>query len=368
MNVLSLVSYNILPAKMGGQKGIALFNEWLSKKVNLICVTTQSNNPKLASYKVINILSNSPIRYANIFYFFTIKKIIRQNNISHLIIEHPYYGWLGYLLQKFCKVKLIVHSHNIESERFKSLNKSWWKILWDYEKWIHNKANYSFFINENDMQYALQHFKLQAGKCTVITYGFDLQQIPAIEQKQKASLKIREQYKIDTTDKILLFNGTLNYKANLNALDIILQHINPLLIKNNFNYKIIVCGKGLPDDYNELRQYQNIIYAGFVDDIVEYYLATDIFINPVNDGGGIKTKIVEALGFNVSLVTTQSGAIGIPQNIVVNKMIVIEDENWQGFAKAVINIATDTNLPATYFEHFYWGSIVEKAVKEIQGC
>ena len=45
INVLSLVSYNFLPAKMGGQKGIALFNRFLSKEVNLTCITTESNRP-----------------------------------------------------------------------------------------------------------------------------------------------------------------------------------------------------------------------------------------------------------------------------------------------------------------------------------
>jgi polysaccharide biosynthesis protein PslH len=368
MNVLSIVSYNILPAKMGGQKGIALFNEWLAKKVNLFCFTTKSNNPSLANYKVYNHLSNHTSRYFNIFIYFEIKKVIKNNQISHVIIEHPYYAWLGYLLKKTCGVKLIIHSHNIESTRFKSLGKVWWKLLWHYERWIHRGADMNFFINENDRQYALKHFSLMEAKTIVITYGFDLKEIPNESQKQVAANTIRKSNGIDKEEKILLFNGTLNYKANLNALDIILQQINPLLLQTSFKYKIIVCGKDLPDTYNHLKAYPNVIYAGFVEDIIQYYLATDIFINPVNDGGGIKTKIVEALGFNVSLVTTASGAMGIPENIVGGKMIVIEDNDWNGFANAITTINTNTPLPNAYFDHFYWGSIVDKAFKAIATC
>jgi hypothetical protein len=368
MNVLSLVSYNFLPPKMGGQKCIASFNEWLSKRVNLTCVSTQSNNPALASYSLHNILSNSSFRYANVLYFFTIKKIIKQKNITHLIIEHPYYGWLAFLLKIFLRVKIIVHSHNIESMRFKSIDKKWWEILWYYEKWIHNKADANFFITENDMQYAMNNFGLQKSKCTVITYGFNLQQIPNVAQNQIASATIRHQFNIAANDKILLFNGTLSYKANLNALDIILQKINPLLQQQKFHYKIIVCGKDLPVGYNNLQHHKNIIYAGFVDDIDAYYLATDVFINPVNEGGGIKTKIVEALGFNISLVTTKSGAIGIPENIVGNKMKVIEDDDWVAFANAITTIKIDTDLPEAYFEYFYWEKIAAKAVVAIEGC
>lgn len=368
MNVLSIVSYNILPAKMGGQKGIALFNEWFAKKVNLFCFTIQSNNPSLANYKVLNQLSNKPTRYINFLLIFKLKKFIKQNQITHLIIEHPYYGWLGFALQKLCRIKLIVHSHNIESIRFKSLNKKWWKILWFYEKWIHNKADFNFFINENDRQYALQHFKLYENKTTVITYGFDLKSIPDNNFKKSIAEKIRVKHNIQPTEKILLFNGTLNYKANLNALDIILEKINPLLLKQNLNYKIIVCGKDLPNNYNNLNDYTNLIYAGFVDDITQYYLAANIFINPVNDGGGIKTKIVEALGYNVSLVTTKSGAIGIPENIVGNKMVVLDDEDWQGFVDSIINIDDSANLPKDYFTHFYWDNIANKAYECLKNC
>ncbi len=94
-NVLSIVPYKIFPAKFGGQKGIASFNEYFSKHHNLYCVTVKDNAVNAAPYTIINILSNSRLRYINVFYFILIKKIIRQNNISHIILEHPYYGWLA---------------------------------------------------------------------------------------------------------------------------------------------------------------------------------------------------------------------------------------------------------------------------------
>ena len=97
-NVLSLVSYKIFPAKSGGQKNIAIFYKYLSVFHNMVCVTVEDNDPSYADYEVLNILSNSKLRYINIFYFFTLRRIIKKYQISHLIIEHPYYGWLGLLL------------------------------------------------------------------------------------------------------------------------------------------------------------------------------------------------------------------------------------------------------------------------------
>lgn len=368
-NVLSLVSYQFLPAKMGGQKGIAFFNRFFCKHVNLTCVTTKSNDPNYAEgYELLNILSNSKIRYINLFYFFTLQKIIKQKNITHVLLEHPYYGWLGILLKHFCNVTLIVHSHNIESERFKSTGKWWWKILAYYEKLTYKSADTCFFISDEDKEYALQHFNLAEQKCITITYGFDLSSSPSSQEKARARNFLQTKYGIDLQDKILLFNGTLDYKPNLAAVNAIIEHINPILLTiDNCVYKIIICGKNLPSSYNELIDYRsrNVIYAGFVDDIIPYFVGADIFINPVMEGGGIKTKVVEALGYNLSVISTESGAIGIPANITGEKMTIIADNDWLQFATQVNLIHINSSIPASFFDHFYWDNIAVKAAQNI---
>ena len=370
INILSLVPYKFLPPDMGGQKGIAFFNRYLSKITNLLCVTTEENNNNHSEgYPIKNILSNSKLRYFNPFYFFTVSRIIREEKITHLIIEHPYYGWLGILLKWFCKVKFIVHSHNIESHRFKTMDKWWWGILWHYEKFTHKNANHSFFIQDDDRHYAIENFKLSPQDCTTITYGFELSHAPLAEDKILARELICKKHNIPVTEKILLFNGTLGYKPNLDALNNILEKINPLLsATENFKYKIIICGNKLPTAYKGLIGYKevNIIYAGFVDDINLYFKGADIFINPVIEGGGIKTKVVEALGYNLSVISTRSGAIGIPEDITGQKLVIVDNNNWENFASHVLSVKTDAQIPADFFKHFYWGFIAEKALQAIE--
>lgn len=366
IKVLSIVSYPFLPPKMGGQKGIAFFNRFLSKYVQLSCITTKANlQSKEEPYEILAVLSNSPLRYINIFYFFTIRKIIKKEAISHLIIEHPYYGWLGVLLKKFCNIRLIVHSHNIESIRFKSMKKWWWKILWHYEKYTHQNADINFFITEEDRQFAIQHFKLIEEQCHTITYGFDFNAPPTPEEKKAAKQKLLDQYFLDTNTTLLLFNGTLDYQPNLDALDTIIHHINPMLIEfSDFKYRIIICGKNLPQSYNNLKDQneKNIIYAGFVEDIQLYFNGTDIFINPVVDGGGIKTKLVEALGANLYSISTKEGAIGVPEEITNNRLKIINSNDWYLFAKAITEVNhKNSSINHLFFDHFYWGNIAKKA-------
>ncbi len=368
-NVLSIVTYKILPAKLGGQKGIALFNQYFSKKENLICVTIKDNDPGLADYKVFNLLSNHRFRYINFFYFRIIKKIISENNITHIICEHPYYGWMALLLKYFCKVKVIVHSHNIEAVRFKTAGKWWWKILALYEKFIHSKADFTFCITRQDREYFCNHYKIPYEKSTVITYGISWNAIPSFHEKTELKNQLLKQYFLSPQTHLFLFNGTLDYLPNYNAVKSIVQKINPLFIKKNIPYKIIICGKGLPSDMDELKNYedQNIIYAGFVDDISVYFKGVDVFINPVTDGGGIKTKLVESLGYNLNAVSTYNGAIGVDESICNGKLLLCENQDWQNFAdKMEMAIKVNPSIPAEFLHHFYWANIAEKAADIIR--
>lgn len=367
-NVLSIVTYKIFPAKLGGQKGIALFNEYFSKYENLFCFTVKENDPSLASYKVFNLLSNHRLRYINIFYFGLIKKIIKDNSITHVIVAHPYYGWMALLLRYFCKVKVIVHSYNIEAERFRTIGKWWWKILWHYEKFIHQKADFTFCITAEDREYFTKNYKIPFEKSKVITYGISWKRIPSAGEKTEAKNYLLKKYSLSSGARLFLFNGTLDYAPNLNAIKNIIEKINPLFITKNLDYKIIICGKGLPVEMNELRDYsdQNIIYAGFVDDISTYFKGVDVFINPVNDGGGIKTKLVESLGYNLNVVSTLNGAIGVDKNIYNGKLFLSENTDWETFAdKMEIALEFHQDISPEFFEHFYWENIVSKAADVI---
>lgn len=362
INVLCLVSYNILPAKMGGQKGIASFYTFFAQWVNIVCVATKSNDPSYANYKVLNILSNSILRYINIFYFFTLRRVIKQYNITHLQIEHPYYGWLAIMLQKLCRVKLILHSHNIEGERFKSTGKWWASILLGYEKLVHKCCDYLFFVTEEDRQYSISKFGVKAAKCLTTPYGIEWQHPPAEAERIAAKQALQQQYGFKPNDTILFINGTFSYKPNLDALVFVLDKLNPLLVASKMQYKVVVCGKGIPSAISN-AQHPNVTIAGFVDDISIYFKGADIFLNPLATGGGIKTKLVEALGYDLYVASLRDGAIGIPAGVTGDKMVVVDDDNdVEAFANAVIALQSKTgHIPAAYFDYFYWGDITKRA-------
>ena len=66
------------------------------------------------------------------------------------------------------------------------------------------------------------------------------------------------------------------------------------------------------------------------------------------------------------LVTTKSGAIGISKEITESKIILVDDNNWDAFAKAIFAINLTKSIPESFFNHFYWGKIAEKAYNAIK--
>jgi polysaccharide biosynthesis protein PslH len=368
ISLASLVSYKFLPPVLGGQRAAALFYKYMARHVGLICITTRNNDPSQAEgFEALPILSTSASRYINPFAFFTIRNIIRQRQITHLMLEHPYFGWLGLLLKWRTGVKLVIRSQNIEGLRWKSLGKWWWKILWHYEKYVHKQAHYNFFIKDNDRQYAIEHFKLQPQRCLTITYGIEWQTPPSARDKEAARKELLTKHGIPNDHYILLFNGSFNYSPNVKGLERIMDEVNPTLQKmGSFKYTILICGKDIPPAISQSNR-PNIIFAGFVDDVTTYFKGADIFINPVSEGGGIKTKLVEALGFNMSAVSTSNGAIGVDPAIC-NGKLQITDDTINGFAEKIIQLAGNKqDIPPAFYDHFYWDDIAQKAIRCLEG-
>ena len=354
-----LAPYGIYPTTSGGKKYIVLFSRYL-REIFPVHMFTTSVVPN--EQQVHPVLGESKLRYANPMLFFTLKKIIEEKKITHLIIEHPYFAWLGWMLKNACGISLIMQSHNIEAVRFKTLGKWWWRLLQTYEGWAHRQADQNFFITEEDRQYAINYYKLNPGKCHCVTYGTEREQAPSSAERLAARQWLNAKYQINDNEQVILFVGSLGYGPNTEAVEIICRSINPLLNNaQNFDYKILICGSGLPESLSSLKESANVIFTGFVKDIDLYFRGADVFINPIISGGGIKTKLVEALGNNLSSVTTRNGAVGIDAAITKDKMIIVEDEDWENFAAQIIQSKNESEISSEFFQQFYWGNIAAKA-------
>ena len=366
--VLVIAPYPYLPYFSGGQKFIAQFLEYFANEVNLTVISVQENDFSLVkNYRTIPLLKKSFYRYIDLSLVKKISHEIKLNKYDAIIWEHPYYAWLAFSVKKRTGVQTIIHTHNIEYQRFRSTGRWWWPLLKLYEKWSFKKADKLFFITPEDKDFAIGSWETDPAKCILLPFGITIKEHPSDNISCKEA--IRQQHAIAPDEKIILFNGLLRYKPNLDALKHILNNINPLLLAApSFRYKIIICGKDLPAELDALTSYtdKNIIFAGFVENIETYFKAADIFLNPVQSGGGIKTKMVEAIAYGATVIATESGAAGLDKKVCGNKLVTVPDNDWETFAEKVLESSkTSTNTPAGYYETYYWGNIVKKIASVI---
>jgi glycosyltransferase involved in cell wall biosynthesis len=369
MRIVSIAPYRFLPARKGGEIHIANSNAHLARYCRLTLVSVQANQPEAPlPYELWPLFSNSRLRYLNIFYCRPLAKAIRQKEVQLLWIEHPYMGWMALLLQALTGRGYVVHSHNIEAARFRSLGKWWWPLLQAYEKWVHRKAAHSFFITREDADTAIRQYGLTPQRVSVAPYGIT----PPNPLPNRTLLRpqICAMHGIAAHSTIYCFNGALGYPPNQQAVRKIIEIIYPLLEKAaDFPYVILVSGKGLPSALVEKIAQTNgkIIYTGFVPNINDYLAIADIFINPVTEGGGVKTKVLEALAFNNTVVSAASGAAGINTAVCGAKLEIAPDNDWQQFVTYLLQRnAVAEATPPSFFEYYSNDRIARDASATMQ--
>ncbi len=299
-------------------------------------------------------------------------KELKKDEYTHVILEHCYYGLLGMYIKKHYHKYLVVHSHNIEYQRFRTLGKPWWPLLYRLEKKTHQAADLSLFKTPADLEFALSEFQLDPGKCMLVPFGL-VPREKATEEERKAARKlIGERHMIAPAAKIILFMGTLDYEPNAEAVRKIVTGIIPGIRKISSDpFKVIVCGRVVNKKYLDLLTLvdKDYCYAGFVDDISNYFNSADVFINPITSGGGIKVKLVEALSYGLPVVSSEQGAEGIDKAATGNQMLTSPDNDITDFChKIVASWNTPVSIPEAFLEKYQWKKIVgELAIRINQG-
>lgn len=365
MVLLGIVSYKIYPARLGGQKGVADFYHFMSKQCEVVLATSSDNKEITDStFKTYNFLFNQWKGFLNVFYIPKLISTIRKHKVDVILIEHSYFGIFGILLRMLTGKPFVIHSHNIESHRFLVAKRKWWRLYVRYEIFVHQQANFSFFKCNEDRDWAIEQWKILPEKSMVLPYGTHIYEAPSLQGKKLCREKILQLHDVKEDETIFLFNGSLNYTPNIDSLHVFVQSIIPILQKTDFKFKIIICGDFLSDELKkQIELLPQIIFTGYVPDIDLYFKGCDAFLSPSVLATGIKTKLVEALANDQTVISTRSGARGIDETITKEKMILVENNDWQSFAAEMIKIKIrkEFTTPKEFYNNFYWGNIVARA-------
>lgn len=358
-----IVPYPFIPPKNGGHHAAFGFCEFLSRETDLICIST-TNNADCQLFRLEKLFKDVITKYINPLVLYRIVKYLKNHHINWCITHQPFMALFLLPFSKYTGTRFVVYVQNIEYQRFKSLNKSWWPLLYGIEWLIYKNTDRLLFISPNDQQEAIALFKLYPNKCSVVHYGTYLSKPP--ENKPHIRNTIVNKLSLNPQHKIILFFGPQTYAPNLEAVTLIRDQIYPILeSKAPFPYEILICGGGMPADQVRLFEpYANLHYLGFVEAVETYVTAADIVLNPILAGGGVKTKIIESIAAGTSVISFQTGATGMEVSVTGDKLITVADHDIDAFVDHIIAVGQSDYrpTPAVFYDTYFWGNAIRPAL------
>jgi glycosyltransferase involved in cell wall biosynthesis len=112
--------------------------------------------------------------------------------------------------------------------------------------------------------------------------------------------------------QVLGFIGNYGHTPNLDALRWLLEDIFPRMRAKDPGARLVVAGRLFPAELKALCVPDaGVTLLEGIDDLREFYSAIGIFINPVREGRGLRTKLVEAAAFGRPILSTRLGAEGL---------------------------------------------------------
>jgi len=111
-------------------------------------------------------------------------------------------------------------------------------------------------------------------------------------------------------DPTIFIIGAMNWIPNQEGVRWFLDNVWPDLFRHYPGLRFHIAGREMPAWMKNL-QLPNVIVEGEVEDASAFYASNDIMIVPLFSGSGIRIKVIEAMAYGKTVVSTQIGAEGI---------------------------------------------------------
>ncbi len=363
-----ITPYKFIPPKNGGTNLSYHFAKNVSEVYPVTALSTFNNDSPEDDFILVKLFKDRKTKYFNPLLSIKFFRFFKKNKIKTCILHQPFLGFILLPILKVLNITLIVYVHNIEYQRFKTIGKWWWWILKPYEKLVYKNASKLFCISKDEIPELTKEFKIKNDKCILIPYGTYLQSSPNQALTFELRKSLSGKHNLNVKSFWILFFGPISYQPNAEAIHLLCEKIYPKLLEHNSKteFNILICG-----GKKEMSEQKNnpIKHLGYVDDIDKYLNTADIVVNPIVSGGGVKTKVIEAIANGKTVVSFESGAAGIPLEKCGDKLRVIKDHDYDQFAKELLTIKKNESYlfptPTVFYETFHWNKIAQKVKSEL---
>lgn len=297
---------------------------------------------------------------------YDIERCFKNEKIDWIIVDFP--QMLGNIGEKiFNSNKLVLNQHNIEYLTLRnlaeSINNPLRRILYSiearrlyrFEERCYRNLNIKLFTFVSIEDKAFFEEKFGKVNTMLVPVGAEVHEYEENKDNQN----------------IISYFGKMSYPANAEAAIWFSNNVFPIIQKEIPESKFYIVGKDPSKDLLNLSESNsNVIVTGTVDKIEDYYKLTDLVVVPLSHGGGVKVKVLEALGYGKLVVAT---AKGIEGTTLQNQKELLTAESAEAFAQICINalqnISSYEKVRRYGYENirknYTWKAIVGKFEQEL---
>lgn len=334
----------------------------------MVSISTTNNDISKAPFKLIPLFTDDKTKYLSPKIGTAVIDKCVELGCDTIILSHPYMAPLIFRKARKKNLRVIMYAHNIEYQRFRSMGKIWWPILYLIERWSMRFADYVLFVSHDDITEAIKQFGVSKEK--LISTPFLLAQDKNPPNRLVARQYIRQQLALPNNTKLLYFYGPMDYLPNRTALKLLLEELVPKLQQKGIPFLLTLSGKNLDTEMERLisRYPEQVKWLGFVDDFEMQLQGSDIMLNPIWLGGGVKIKLMEALANGVTAISFQSGALGIDSESAKNKLFVVPDQDTEALVNKIVALTEEDILrptPNDYYQHYTGKKVIARVLSQI---
>ncbi|MEO8464104.1 MAG: glycosyltransferase [Gammaproteobacteria bacterium] len=206
------------------------------------------------------------------------------------------------------RAKLILSTHNIESERLKRES----RISPFGFRRLAVAVDGAFFPDWEER--AVQLFDgvaavSESDRAWIADRTHDVEVALAPNGVDTLGFASRDERSASTTN--IVFTGVMDYPPNVDAVAWFAREIWPLLRKRKPDAQLLIVGARPTPAVAALGQHEGITVTGAVEDIRPYVAGALTFVVPLRSGGGTRLKILQAMAIGCPVISTAIGAEGL---------------------------------------------------------